>query len=274
MAKTTMTKKVVLVGLGNMGEALLAGALKKGVLKREEVIGVEAVAGRAQEIEKRYKIRVTPNATEAAREAKMIILAVKPKDAAAALKAMGVTGGKLLVSICAGLTIPWLEAHAAPKTKVVRVMPNTPALVGQGAAVYCAGRGVGTEACAEVEAIFGAVGAVHRIADESLLDAVTGLSGSGPAFAFLFLEALADGGVAAGLSREMARALAAQTVLGAAAMALDGKTHTAELKDRVASPAGTTIEGLRVLEDAGVRAAVIEAVVAAAERSRELGGKK
>jgi len=273
MAKTRTAKAgaTAFIGLGNMGEALLAGALKKKVLQKTDVVGCEALAPRRDALKKRYAIEVVADAAEAARRADFIVLAVKPQDAEKTVKSLGDLAGKLLVSVCAGVTLKSLAAWAGAKAKIVRIMPNTPALVGCGATAYAAGKSATEADLARVEALFGAVGEIHRVADEKLLDAVTGLSASGPAYVFLFLEALADGGVAAGLPRALARALATQTVLGAAQMA-KGEVHTGELKDRVASPAGTTIEALRVLEAAGFRSAVIEAVVAATERSRELGG--
>ncbi|MHB8764056.1 MAG: pyrroline-5-carboxylate reductase, partial [Deferrisomatales bacterium] len=180
--------------------------------------------------------------------------------------------GALVVSVCAGVPLGRLTAGLPPGTPVVRCMPNTPALVGCGASVYCANPHVTAEGRRAVELLLGAVGQVHEVQKESLLDAVTGLSGSGPAYAFTFLEALADGGVLAGLPRALARALACQTLLGAARLAQASDEHTAELKDRVTSPGGTTSAGLRELELRGFRGAVIEAVRAAAERSKELGG--
>jgi pyrroline-5-carboxylate reductase len=264
--------KTALIGLGNMGEALLAGLLKRGAAKASDIVGVEARGERGKEIADRYGIRTATEIAKGARDAQLIVLAVKPKDADAALRALGKLDGKVLISICAGLTLDWFAARVSAKTAVVRVMPNTPALIGEGASVYCPGAGVPEAALAHVETLLGAVGRVYRVSDEKLMDAVTGLSGSGPAFVFLFLEALADGGVASGLPRELARELAAQTVLGSALMARESPEHTAELKDRVCSPAGTTIEGVRRLEGAGFRSAVIEAVTAATKRSRELGG--
>ncbi|TLN15398.1 pyrroline-5-carboxylate reductase, partial [bacterium] len=156
--------------------------------------------------------------------------------------------------------------------RVVRVMPNTPALVGEGASAYCPSAEATDEDCLVTEKIFGAVGKVMRVSDEKLMDAVTGLSGSGPAYVFLFMEALADAGVAAGLDRATARELAYQTVKGSAVMAQNSPLHTGELKDRVCSPGGTTIEGVRTLEESGFRSAVMEAVLAAAKKSKELGG--
>lgn len=263
---------VALIGLGNMGEAILSGLLDRKMVKPGDVLGVEARKDQANKLARRYGIRIAPDVKSAASEADLLVLAVKPKDAAKALAQAGDLSGRLLVSICAGLTLGWLESKVSPKAAVVRVMPNTPALAGEGASVYCVGKSVGVKQAALVEALLGAVGKVYRVEDEALMDAVTGLSGSGPAYVFTFLEALADGGVAAGLPRDLARALAAQTVLGSARMAQTSAEHTAELKDRVTSPGGTTAAGLKALEDGKFRATVMEAVTAATRRSRELGG--
>jgi pyrroline-5-carboxylate reductase len=262
-----------LIGAGNMGEALLKGLLDRGVLDAARITAAEKYPARAAEMSGRYGIRVSASIAEAAGPANVVILAVKPQDVESALAELRpVAAGKIVVSICAGVALSKLEALLPDPTPVVRVMPNAPALAGCGASVYCANRHVDAEARARVEALLGAVGDVHRVEKESLLDAVTGLSGSGPAYAYLFLEALADGGVLMGLPRDLSRALAAQTLLGAAHMAKEGGHHTAELKDRVASPGGTTIAGLRELERGGFRGLVIEAVRAATLRSKELGG--
>lgn len=264
--------KTAIIGLGNMGEALLAGILSKKLADPADLVGVEALAERAGDVAKSYGIKVTSDPAEAAAQAEMVIIAVKPKDATAVLKKLGGGEGKLIVSICAGLTLNFFESRLKEGARVVRVMPNTPALVGEGASVYVASRTVDADSAAAVELLLSGVGYSVRVEDEKLMDAVTGLSGSGPAYVFIMIEALADGGVASGLPRELAFRLAAQTVLGSALMALGGVAHTAELKDRVCSPGGTTIEGVRKLEEGGFRSALIEAVRAATARSRELGG--
>ncbi|NTU60169.1 MAG: pyrroline-5-carboxylate reductase [Deltaproteobacteria bacterium] len=265
--------RLCLIGAGNMGEALLKGLLDRGMLEPGDVTAAEKVADRAEAIGRRYGIKVSASIAEAAASAAVVLLAVKPQDVEPALAELKpVAAGKLLVSICAGVAVAKLEALLPAGTAVVRVMPNAPALAGCGASVYCTNAHTGAEARARVEALLAAVGDVHRVEKEGLLDAVTGLSGSGPAYAYLFLEALADGGVLMGLPRDLSRALAAQTLLGAAQMAKQGDHHTAELKDRVASPGGTTIAGLRELERGGFRGAVVEAVRAATLRSKELGG--
>lgn len=265
--------RLALLGAGNMGEALLKGLLDRGVVEPGGVVAAEKSPGRAAEVSARYGVAAGASIREACRGAGVVVLAVKPQDVGQALDEVGPWSPEtLLVSICAGVTLERLGAALPEKAAVVRVMPNAPALVGCGASVYCANPYV-TESHREiVDTLLGAVGEVHAVEKEALLDAVTGLSGSGPAYAYLFLEALADAGVLMGLSRDLSRALARQTLAGAASMARDPGVHTGELKDRVASPGGTTIAGLRELELHGFRAAVIEAVRAATLRSRELGG--
>ncbi len=263
---------LTVVGLGNMGEALVRGLLDRKLVAPAELHGVERLPGRATAMAERYGIAVHGDPAEACAGAGAIVLAVKPQDVDPTLAAIApVVAGRLVVSVCAGITLGRLGRGLPPGTPVVRVMPNTPALVGCGASVYCTNEWADAAARDTVETLLGAVGEVHRVESEALLDAVTGLSGSGPAYAFAFLEALADGGVLMGLPRALARALAAQTLRGAAQLAQATGEHPAELKDRVASPGGTTIAGLRQLERHGFRAAVIEAVRAATRRSTELG---
>jgi len=263
--------KITIIGLGNMGEALLSGILSAGLLEKEQITGVETFAPRAKQIAESHGIRVTGEVKEGVKGSGAVILAVKPPDAAAALDALGGEETPAVISICAGLTLDWLQKHA-PKSQIVRVMPNTPALVGEGASAFCIADKASEEAARWAETILSAVGKAYRVKDEALMDAVTGLSGSGPAYVFLFIEALADAGVAAGLPREIAASLAMQTVKGAATMALEADVPTSVLKDRVCSPGGTTIQGVRTLEAMGLRSAVIEAVLAATQRSKELGG--
>jgi pyrroline-5-carboxylate reductase len=206
------------------------------------------------------------------RSADLLFVAVKPQAVSALLSEIAdeVQDQHLVVSIAAGVTIAKIEQLLGAKRRIVRVMPNTPCLVGAAASGISAGAKATSEDLAMVVKLFESVG-VARVVPESMLDAVTGLSGSGPAFVFAMIEAMSDGGVRAGLPRETATALAAQTVLGSAKMVLETRQHPGDLKDAVASSAGTTIEGLSVLERAGVRGAFIDAVYAAAKRSKELG---
>lgn len=269
----TNLPRLAVVGLGNLGEALIKGLLERGITSAAQVTGAEQAAARREEMAARYGIATYPSGAGACPGAGAVVLAVKPQDAETALAELApALEGAVVVSVCAGVTLASLARPLPPGTPIVRAMPNTPALVGCAASVYCPNEHVGEDSDAAAAALLGALGEVHRVASEPLLDGVTGLSGSGPAYVFSFLEALADGGVLMGLPRTLARALATQTVLGAAQLAKTSPEHTAELRDRVASPAGTTIAGLRELELGGFRGAVIEAVRAAALRSRELGG--
>ena len=198
------------------------------------------------------------------------MVAVKPGDVEAACRAIGSSGAVRVLSIAAGVPLARLEGWLPEATPVVRAMPNTPALVGAGAAAIAPGRAAGEDDLAWAEGILGAVGVVQRVG-EPLLDAVTGLSGSGPAYVFLLAEALIDAGVLAGLTRPVAEALVVQTLLGSARLLAETGQSAEALRAAVTSPGGTTAAGLRVLEDRGLRSALIEAVMAATERSRQLG---
>lgn len=264
---------LAVIGLGNMGEAIVKGLLDRGATTPDRLVGAEVLASRATEAAGRLGIAVRTDAAEACHGAGAVVLAVKPKDVEGVLARVGPAApGALVVSICAGVSLSRLEAQLPPRTPVVRCMPNTPAVVGLGASVYCANAHVTAENRRVVDTLLRALGEGYAVETEALLDTVTGLSGSGPAYVFAFLEALADGGVLMGLPRSLARALAAQTVLGAARLAQVSGEHTAELRDRVTTPGGTTAAALRELELRGFRSAVIEAVCAATLRSRELGG--
>lgn len=256
-----------------MARALAHGFLRAGLAEASQlsVLDVSPEAAKAFADLCGDGATIAEDAADLSRRSTLLILAVKPQHAAEALQRLAphVDRQTLLVSIVAGLTLSRLRT-AAPGARLVRVMPNTPCLVGQGATAFALGDGATDEDEGLVQRLLDAVGLARRV-DESLLDAVTGLSGSGPAFVYLAIEALADGGVQAGLPRALAAELAAQTVLGAAQMVRETGEHPGVLKDRVASPAGTTIAGLQSLERAGFRAALIDAVEAAAERSAELG---
>jgi pyrroline-5-carboxylate reductase len=255
-----------------MGEALAVGLIDGG-WDAGTIAVAEVDADRRRVLEDRLpaEVRVVPNPAWAAADAEVLVLAVKPGDAVAALErcAEVLPDGALVVSIAAGVTLAALEA-AAPGRPIVRAMPNTGALVGKGAAAIAPGRAA-TELDLEVaERVLGSVGIVVRV-PEGQLDAVTGLSGSGPAYVFLVAEALIEAGVLVGLSREVSDQLVRQTVLGAAALLTEGGESPEALRAAVTSPGGTTAAGLQVLESHGVRAALLEAVAAATRRSNELG---
>lgn len=264
-------QKVGFVGGGQMAIALAGGAIKSGVFASERLVFSEPNASQQKKLAELFPgCTVLDDNAQLAKECGHIILAVKPHilQSIATTLAASVTEKHLLVSIAAGLSLDYLQS-ALNTNRVIRVMPNTPSLVGEGAAAYAAPATIAAEDVEWVESLMSSVGLVVR-APDSLLHAVTGISGSSPAYIYMIIEALSDGGVAQGLPRDMATKLAAQSVLGAAKMVLDTGLHPGELKDRVTSPAGTTIAAIRTLENAGVRSALIEAVVAASERSQEM----
>lgn len=264
--------KLALLGGGKMGEALLGGLLEAGY-QVEDLAVAELIPERRHALESRFPgVRVVPSPAWAVPECDIVVVAVKPVDAAGALQvaAPALEPGALVISIAAGVTLAALEA-AAPGHPVVRAMPNTPAIVRRGAAAVAAGSHTGPEHMATAERVLGSVGSVVSV-PESLLDAVTGLSGSGPAYVFLVAEALIEAGVHAGLPRPTSVALVTQTLLGSATLLAEGPDGPEALRAAVTSPAGTTAAGIAALEARSVRAAFLEAVKAATERSRELGG--
>lgn len=264
--------KLGVIGCGKMGTALVGGAIRSGAVAAGDVTGVDPYD------EARRQFQATTGATSvqevsAISDCDVVLLCTKPHDAATALRALGAAnGGKpvLVISIAAGITLAALEDAATASTRVIRAMPNTPALVGHGAAAFCAGTRATRGDAATATLLLGSTGLALEV-PERLMDAVTGLSGSGPAYVYLIIEALADGGVRCGLPRADAQKLAVQTVLGAAAMVAGTGEHPAVLKDMVTSPGGTTIAGLAELEARGLRSALIEAVTAATRRAKELG---
>ncbi|HEX5615971.1 MAG TPA: pyrroline-5-carboxylate reductase [Acidimicrobiia bacterium] len=262
---------VALLGGGKMGAALLGGLLDAG-FDAESLTVAEVDAGRRHDLERRFAgVRVAPSPAWAVADATVVIVAVKPADVAEVLEAASpaLGDGALVLSIAAGVTIGTIEA-AAPGRPVVRAMPNTPAVVRAGVSAIAAGSLATDAHLALAEQILGAVGTVVRV-DEAALDAVTGLSGSGPAYVFLVAEALVEAGVLVGLTRDVAEQLVVQTLVGSAALLADGTDGPSALRAAVTSPGGTTAAALRVLETAGVRAAFLDAVTAATQRSAELG---
>lgn len=266
--------KIGFIGCGKMASAIVRGIVHAGVVAGENIIVSDPASTAANELAHELGISVAKDNSEVCLGAETIILCVKPNDAIDALRALqSELAGKLLISIVSGLTISTLQAAAGSGVRIVRVMPNTPALIQKGASAYSAGPEITEVDTASVEKLLGAVGYVCRV-KENLLDAVTGLSGSGPAYVYLAIEALADGGVLMGLPRELSLRLAAQTVAGSAEMVLQTGQHPAVLRDMVASPGGTTIAAIEVLEAKGARSAFIAAVRTAAERAFELGASK
>lgn len=254
-----------------MGSALVQGVLRSQLCTPREVTVFDPRAESTEVLGLEAGVRVAASNREVAEAAEVIVLCVKPGDALAAVVEAGEgLKGKLLISIVTGISLGALQEAAGPECRVVRVMPNTAVLVQKGASAYAAGRAVRREDVECVERIFSSVGRAFPVAEE-LLDAVTGLSGSGPAYCYLVIEALSDGGVRMGLPRDLALHLAVQTMAGAAEMAGQTLMHPAVLREMVTSPGGTTIAGLAQLEKRGVRSAFIEAVRAATQRAAELG---
>jgi pyrroline-5-carboxylate reductase len=253
-----------------MGTALLQGIVARRLLAAPAITVFDPHAPAvASTLAALPGVKSATDAFQAVETSEVVLLCLKPAGIVPLITSLqSVKPSRLLISIAAGVTLNSMEA-AAGHHRVIRVMPNTPALIGQGAAAYAVGSTATPADAAAAESLLAAVGTVTRVA-EPLLDAVTGLSGSGPAYVYTFIEALADGGLAEGLSKEQALLLAAQTVAGAAALVLQSGLHPALLRDQVTSPGGTTIAGLAALESRAFRSACIEAVRAAARRSREL----
>ena len=265
-------KKLSVIGAGNMGEALLRGLLKARALDPADIVATGRRDERLDALRVAYGVQVTQDNAAAVANADVILLAVKPQIMDRVLQdvANQVSANALVISVAAGVSLALIEAHLRPAAHACRAMPNTPAVVGAGATAISPGRHATAEDMALARAIFESVGLVTQV-DESLQDAVTGLSGSGPAYVFMIIEALADAGVKVGLPRYKALALAAQTVQGSAQLLLETGQHPGVLKDQVTSPGGTAIAGLHTLEEGGLRTTLINAVVTATERSRQLG---
>jgi pyrroline-5-carboxylate reductase len=272
MVNNMLDQRIAFIGAGAMGEALMRGWIEKGVVARENLVAADVVPDRLRFIAEQLLVNTTTDNLEAVNGTDVILLAVKPNvvDPAMSQIAPMLTPQQTVISIAAGVPTKTIEKHLTAPVPVVRIMPNTPALVGQAATAICLGQHARDEHRQLAHALFGAVG-IAVDAEEKLLDAVTGLSGSGPAYVYLFIEALSDAGVQQGLPRDVATKLAAQTVLGAAQMVLTTGKHPGELKDMVTSPGGTTIAGIAALESGAFRGTVMNAVGAATKRAKELG---
>jgi len=260
------------IGCGKMGSALVGGALRTGVLTPEKVWGYDAIAASTTEFCRTTQAQSTSSLEELAGHCDTFLLATKPHQVRDVLQQLGAALGEkpaLVISVAAGIPLAVMEQCLPGTVRVIRTMPNTPALVGKGATAYAMGSRALPADGSAAATLFSAVG-LAIATPESLLDAVTGLSGSGPAYVFVMIEALADAGVRQGLARADAQRLAAQTLLGAASMVLETGLHPAALKDMVTSPGGTTIAGIAALEECGLRHALHEAVSAATHRSKEL----
>jgi pyrroline-5-carboxylate reductase len=268
-------KKVGFLGAGNMGEAIIKGLLQTGLVPAAAIAATDVRADRLQQMVGQYGVRAAASNSELVSGADIVILAVKPQIMSAVLKeiAGAVDRGKLLISIAAGVPVAALRDGLGKAARLIRVMPNTPALVLEGVTAIARADGLDAGDLEMAQELFGAVGRVV-VLEEDLLDAVTGLSGSGPAYVAIVIESLADGGVKMGLDRATAMILATQTVLGSARLILETGAHPGQLKDMVSSPGGTTIAGIAALEEGGVRRTFISAVERATLRSRELGGRR
>ncbi len=264
--------KIGFIGAGNMAEALIKGLLKARIAPPENIIASDTSAARLEHLEKGYGIIVQADNIKTLRSAGIVLLCVKPQviDAVLSQIAPAADAGKLVISIAAGISLERIEKALGASARVIRAMPNTPALVLAGATGLAAGKAASPEDMKTAQEIFGAVGRAVVI-EEKLMDAVTGLSGSGPAYIFTVIDALADAGVKAGIPRPLALELSAQTVYGAAKMVLETGEHPGRLRDIVTSPGGTTIAGLHELEKGRLRAVLMNAVEAATDRSKELG---
>ncbi len=270
MGAMNNNQKIGFIGCGNMGGAILRGIVAAGVADKDQIV-VYDVSEAVQEEMRAFGVQVLLDNEAVCMAADYIVLAVKPQYMAQTLASTGqALEDKCVISIAAGLSAERIRSMIAAKPRVLRTMPNTPAMVLSGAFALCSDCDLTQEERQTAEMLFAPLGEVVWV-PETLIDAVCGVSGSGPAYVAMFIEAMADGGVREGLPRDVAYRLAAQTVMGTAKLYLENGTHPAKLKDMVTSPAGTTIEGCYALEKNGFRAAVMDAVHVGAERSRELG---
>ena len=263
--------KLAVIGVGKLGEALISGLLNKGYLPPSSIAGSVGHEPSIQRVKERLGIDVTLDNREVARNSDIIILAVKPQNMDRVLREIAddLQSDQLLISVAASVTTNFVQDRVGKNIPVVRAMPNTPSVINAGMTGMCAGLHASQFHCVEAESIFRCVGETVFV-DESLMDGVTALSASGPAYLYVVIESLAEAGVKLGISRETSTLLASQTMLGAARMVLESKAHPALLKDMVTTPAGCTIDGLLELEEGKLRVTLIKAVVKAAERAREL----
>lgn len=266
------TLTIGFLGAGKMATALAKGFVQAKLTTPEQLIASDVYEAARLSFAKETGAKTAASNLEVAKAAQVLIVAVKPDQVAGLLAEISpaITSQQVVISIAAGVPLAKLEKPLPAGSRVIRVMPNTPALVGSSATAFATGSAATAEDAALAQKLFSTVGLALQV-KEALLDAVTGLSGSGPAYAYLMIEALSDGGVAVGLPRDVATKLAAQTLLGAAQMVIETGMHPGALKDMVTSPGGTTIDGIHELEKAGVRAGLMNAVRAAADKSRKLG---
>ena len=263
--------KLGFIGTGNMAGAIMGGIIQKQIFRPEEIIGSDVSEKGRERVREQYGIAVTAENREVTERAEILILSVKPQfypEVIAEIREC-IKPEQLIITIAPGKTLEWLQEQFGRRVKLVRTMPNTPAMVGEGMTAVCCSEEVTEEELEKVMNILGAFGKAE-IVPERLMDVVVSVSGSSPAYVFILIEAMADAAVADGMPRAQAYAFAAQAVYGSAKMVLETGKHPGELKDMVCSPAGTTIEAVRVLEEKGMRSAVIEAMKACTEKSRNL----
>ena len=271
MEKENKIMKLGFIGTGNMAGAIMGGIIRNEIFKPEEIIGADISKESRSKVQSAYGINVTEDNKKAASESEVLVLSVKPQYYAETIKEIKdcVREDQLIITIAPGKTLKWLEEQFEKKVKIVRAMPNTPALVGEGMTAACANDAVTEEEKEYALKILRSFGKVEIVA-ENMIDAVVAVSGSAPAYVFMFIEAMADAAVAGGMPRQQAYKFAAQAVLGSAKMVLETGKHPGELKDMVCSPAGTTIQAVRVLEEKGMRSRVIEAMKVCADKSRKM----
>ena len=259
------------IGTGNMASAIIGGVIKKGIVEPKEIIGADVFAPGREKVKSQFGIQVTADNKEVIQNADVVFLSVKPQFYEEVISGIReeVRPEQIIITIAPGKTLAWLKEQFDKDIKLVRCMPNTPALVGEGMTAACPNELISDEDLEQVKGILESFGCVE-IVPERLMDTVTAVSGSSPAFVFMFIEAMADSAVCCGMPRAQAYKFAAQAVLGSAKMVMETGKHPGELKDMVCSPAGTTIGGVRVLEQMGFRSAVFEAVKEAEEISRSL----
>ncbi|MFL5812972.1 MAG: pyrroline-5-carboxylate reductase [Bdellovibrionia bacterium] len=267
--------KIGIMGLGKMGEAVVQGLKRTGHNRDYHIRGTTRSQESAKEASKRLGISCSTDNADLVKDSDILLLCVKPHQAESVLKSVAtqITSKHLIISICASITSQQIHEWSGGKAAVIRAMPNTPCLIGEGMTVYCPGPSAKSAHSELVAKIFGTLGKTAQL-EESLMDGATGLSGCGPAYVYLIIEALSEAGVKVGLPRHVATLLAAQTLSGSAKMLLERGKHPAELKDEVTTPAGCTIDGLMALEEGKLRVTLIKAVLAAEKKSRKLRLRK
>lgn len=269
-----MDKKLCIIGLGKMGSTLAKGLINAGILKKEQIIGTDISVENFEMNPVYCNIETLNDNIKAVQQCDIVLLSVKPQVIDKVLKEISsFCKEKIVISIAAGITINHLERALPSSTKIIRAMPNTPILVGEGVIAISKNKNVSDDELDMVKSILESVGKVY-VVEEELMDVITALSGSGPAYVYIIIEALADGGVLMGLPRNLSLELATRTVLGSAKMVLESDKHPGELKDMVTSPAGTAIRGIEVLESRGIRGTIMDAVKEATKRSQEINSQR